>query len=268
MLKNFSLTVFTFLLVSCSGDIESYKLLKYSDSNKKYQIDVIEREYNENDSLVFEKKNLTIFDSKNRIININNSQFYFYNIHNKLTDEKSIYRRGWKTNILRHTYIYDKDGKLRFETFQINSQIDTTGIYKYNNFNQLIEIKNPNLIKKFSYQEKKISEEIEIIDDEISKKSIFTYDLKDNKIIDNWICNVSQKMKTYFKYNSKNKLISKRDSCITVFGNPNEFVEYLDQYFYDKNDSIIEKKMFGRVLSEKEFKIRSKTRYLYKKTVF
>ncbi len=268
MSKIFSITAFSFLLISCSGDIESSRLLEYSDSNKKYQINVTEREYNENDSLVFEKKNLTIFDSKNRIININNSQFYFYDTQNKLIDEKSIYRRGGKTNILKHSYLYDKDGKLRFKTFQFNSQIDTTQIYKYNNFNQLVEIENPNSIKKFSYQNKKVSEEIEIIDDEISKKSIFIYDLKGNKIIDNWIFNVSQKMKTYFKYNFKNKLISKRDSCITVFGNPNEFVEYLDQYFYDKNDSIIEKKMFGRILSEKDFKIRSKTKYFYKKTVF
>lgn len=268
MLKIFSITVFAFLLISCSGDIESYHLLKYSDSNKKYQMNVTESEYDENDSLVFDKKILTVFDSNNRIININNSQFYFYNIQNKLVDEKSIYRRGWKTNILKHTYLYDKDGKLRFKTFQFNSQTDTTQIYKYNNLNQLIEIENPNFIKRFSYQDKKIAEIIEIRDNAISDKSSFIYDSYGNNIVNNWIFSGSQKMKTYFKYNSKNKLISKRDSSITTSGHPNEEVESLEQYLYDQNDSIIEKRLYGRILSEKDFKIRSKTKYFYKKTVF
>jgi hypothetical protein len=71
-------------------------------------------------------------------------------------------------------------------------------------------------------------------------------------------------MKTYYKYNSKNKLISERDSSVTIFrSEPNSIVETVDEFYYDKNDSIILKKSYDRILSEKDFILRRVTKFEY-----
>ena len=72
-------------------------------------------------------------------------------------------------------------------------------------------------------------------------------------------------MRTYHKYNSNNKLFSERDSSYSKVTNPNQFIEFLTEYYYDKNDSIIEIRKLGRIYSEKNFKIRGKTKFRYLK---
>ncbi len=265
MLKYISLLIISFLVISCSGDIEEQKLLRFSDENKKYEFEIIEKDFNEKDSLNFEKKNYKILDSQHRVINENNLRFSFYNTHNKLSEIKSVYRRGGKTNILIYKYLYDKKQNLKLVTYQFN-EVDTIQILKYNEMNQLIQKYYPfrQSLIKFKYDKDKISEITEFENGEVSKYSTFIYDDKGNKLIEDWIFNENQRMRTYFKYNSKNKLISERDSSFTNSGHPNECVESLDKYYYDKNDSLIEKRQYDRILSEKEFKYRGKTTYSYK----
>ena len=263
MLKKIFYVASILLFNSCIGDIEKLKLDKYSEKNKSYEIEVFEKHFDEKDSLLSQKIKLMVFDRKNRLINENNSIFYFYNSKNKINEVKSIYRRGLKTSILEYDYLYDKNGNLKFIIYNN----DTIQYFLYDKYNQLIE--KGNRVSKFKTtfkrNDKNIIEETEYENGGIAKHSKFKYDSKQNKIINNWVFNRDQQMKTYYKYNTKNKLISERDSCITTFGNPNEFVEFLTEYYYDKNDSISEKRELGRVLSEKEMKLRGSTKFEYKK---
>lgn len=265
MSKQIFVGLSSFLIISCVGDFEEKKLLDYSYKNSKLHFEITEKDYNEKDSLNFEEKRFIILDSQNRIINKNNLQFLFYNNQNKLKEIKSVYRRGGKTNILSYEYFYDKKQNLKFITYQYN-ETDTIQIFKYNKLSQLIQKDYPfrKSSIKYKYDKDQISEIVEFENGKVSKYSKFIYDDKGNKSIQNWIFNENQKMRTYFKYNSKNKLISERDSSFTNSGNPNENVEFLDKYFYDKNDSLVEKKHYDRILSEKEFKYRGKTTYNYK----
>lgn len=256
----------SFFMISCVGDFEEKRLLKYSDEAGKFRFEIIERDFNENDSLNFEEKRMVVLDSQHRIINRNNLQFLFYNNQDKLLEIKSVYRRGGKTNILIYKYFYDEKQNLKFITYQFN-KVDTIQTFEYNALNQLIQKKYPfrNFIIQYKYDKGGISEITEFEHENISKHSTFIYDNKGNKSIEDWVFNENKKMRTYFKYNSKNKLISKRDTSFTNSGAPNECVETLDKYYYDKNDSLVEKKQYDRVLSEKEFKYRGKITYDYKK---
>ncbi|KAA0126953.1 hypothetical protein FY557_15250 [Chryseobacterium sp. SN22] len=178
---------------------------------------------------------------------------------------KFVYRRGGRINILTDQYIYDRKQNLRFVTYQFRD-IDTIKIYAYNKFNQLIREEYP-LRKSFihyKYRNGRISEATKIENGTISKHSEFVYDQNGNKSIENWVFKGDQKMRTYFKFNAKHQLISKRDSCITTFGNPNEYVEFLNQYVYNKNDSLTEKRKYDRVLSENHFQYRGKMTYEYR----
>ena len=253
-------------MISCFGDFEEKKLLDYSDKNEKLKFEIIEKDFNEDDSLNFEEKRFIVLDFQNRIINKDNSQFFFYNNQNKLQEIKSVYRRGGKTNILICKYLYDKKQNLKLITYQFR-EVDTIQILEYDEMNHLIQKHNPfrKSLIKYKYDKDKISEMTEFENGEVSKYSTFIYDDKGNKSVEDWVFNKNQRMRTYFKYNSKNKLISERDSSFTNSGHPNESVESLDKYFYDKNDSLIEKRQYDRVLSEKELKYRGKTTYFYKK---
>src|SRR5690606_35640885 len=102
MLKKIFYVASILLFNSCIGDIEKLKLDKYSEKNKSYEIEVFEKHFDEKDSLLSQKIKLMVFDRKNRLINENNSIFYFYNSKNKITEVKSIYRRGLKTSILEY----------------------------------------------------------------------------------------------------------------------------------------------------------------------
>lgn len=252
-----------FLLISCAR-IEETSLLRYSDKNKNHRIEIIEKEFNEKDSLLFEWKSFKIFDKRNRLINHNNLQFFFYNSYDKIDKIKSVYKRGRKTNILTEKYHYDNE-KIIFVTFQFKNKVDTIQSFSYNVKNQLTEKKDKRSTIEFKYQNNQINIETKFENGEIEKESKYVYDNKGRRIVNNWFFNGNQKMRTYYKYNIKNKIISERDSCITTFGKLNEFVEYLTEYYYDGNDSIIEKRDLGRVLSEKDFKLRRKTKYEYKK---
>lgn len=44
------------LVVSCSVELEKIKLVNAVSKNKKYGLEIITREFNQNDSLNFEKK--------------------------------------------------------------------------------------------------------------------------------------------------------------------------------------------------------------------
>ncbi|RQO34370.1 hypothetical protein DBR39_20300 [Chryseobacterium sp. KBW03] len=252
-------------LVSCKGDLKELKLLRYSDKNKKYEFKIYERNYNQNDSLYIVKTYFKIFNSYNQVINKNNTQFLFYNDQHKIDELISVYHRGRIANVLSYKYHYNKDGKLNSVVQEHDNKIDTVQSYLYNKSNQLIENKSGIDKVKYTYERDKLIEVTEFEDNEVSKNSKFIYDNKGNKSVQNWVFNGNQKMRTYFKYNSKNKLISKRDSSMNIHNNPNEYVEFLTQYQYDNNDSLVEEKDFGRVLSEKDFKYRGKTTYEYKK---
>ncbi|MGR3853804.1 hypothetical protein [Chryseobacterium indologenes] len=252
-------------LISCNGDLKEFKLLRYSDKNKKYEFEIWERNYGQNDSLDFVKTYFRVINSENQIINKNNTEFLFYNNQHKIDELISVYHRGWRTHILSYKYLYTTNGKLNFVIQRDDNKTDTIEHYLYNHFNQLIEKRNGLYKVKYTYEKDKLIEVTEFENDEVSKHSKFIYDDRRNKSIENWVFSGDQKMRTYFKYNSKNKLISKRDSSITVHGNPNEYVEFLTRYQYNHNDSLVEEKNFGRVLSEKDFKYRGKTTYEYKK---
>lgn len=262
-LKNiFLLTILMFF--SCCGEFEKSKLLKYSHENESYKIEFSEKDFNERDSLLYEKKYTKVFDNKNRIINLNNNVFYFYDDFNKLTQTKSIYRRGRITRILTYNYIYNQHHDLAYTTFKIN-EIDTIKFYKYDKEFNLVEFGNNYFKTQYKYLNNKIIQEKEFDNNELLEISNFIYDKKGNKIINNWIFNKNQKMITYYTYDLKNRLSTERDSSITTFGNPNEVVESLTKYMYDKKDSLIEKRSFSRILSEREFKYEGKTTFEYKK---
>lgn len=265
MLKYISLLIISSWMFSCSGDTEKRRLLRFSDENKKYEFEIVEKDFNEKDFLNFEKKNYKVLDSQHRVINENNLKFSFYNNHNKLSEIKSVYRRAGKTNILTYRYLYDSKQNLKLLTYHFN-KIDTIQIFKYNKLNQLVQKDYPfrKSSIKYKYIKDKISEITEFENGEVSKYSTFIYDDKGNKLIEDWTLNGKQRMRTYFTYNSKNKLISERDSSFTNSGHPNECVESLDKYYYDKNDSLKEKTQYDRILSEREFKYRGKTTYDYR----
>ncbi|MCY0977363.1 hypothetical protein PGH12_00395 [Chryseobacterium wangxinyae] len=147
MLKQILFFLFSFLLISCVGDFEEKKLLGYSDKNGKLHFEIIEKDFNKNDSLNFSEKRFVVLDSQNRIINKNNSQFLFYGNQNRLQEIRSVYRRGGKTNIVVYKYLYDEKQNLRLITFQFK-KVDTIQTFKYNNLNQLIQEDYP--FRKFS----------------------------------------------------------------------------------------------------------------------
>lgn len=266
MSRQILLILSSLFIISCLGDFEEKKLLDYSDKNEKFKFEIIEKDFNADDSLNFEEKRFVVLDFQNRIINKNNSQFLFYNNQNKIQEIKSVYRRGGNTNILIYKYLYDKNQNLKLITYQFND-VDTIQILEYDEMNHLIQKYNPfrKSLIKYKYHKDKISEITEFENGEVSKYSTFIYDNKGNKSVEDWVFNKNQRMRTYFNYNSKNKLISERDSSFTNSGHPKESVESLDKYFYDKNDSLTEKRQYGRVLSEKEFKYQGKITYEYKK---
>ncbi len=117
----------------------------------------------------------------------------------------------------------------------------------------------------YEYLNGKISKKTIFEDNEISRISEYKYDKLNRIETEDWVFSGTNRMRTYYKYNSKNKLFSERDSSFSNVINPNEYVEFLTEYYYDKNDSIIEIRKSGRIHSENEFKIRGKTKFSYLK---
>lgn len=254
-------------LISC-GNFEENNLLEYSAENKSYQITKTEINLNEKDSTIRKENNQTnIYDSKNRLINSNNITFYFYNSKNKISETNSIYKREGKgriSKIIKHKYYYDQNENL-IKITENTEKEEIVKILKYDKFGNLkTEIGNRETIN-YEYSNGKISKKTIIEDNAISKISEYKYG-KLNKIeTEDWVFSGTNRMKTYYKYNSNNKLFSQRDSSYSKATNPNEIVEFLTEYYYDKNDSIVEIRKLGRVYSEKKFKIRGKTKFSYLK---
>ncbi|MFC5684567.1 RHS repeat domain-containing protein [Flavobacterium sp. MAHUQ-51] len=267
MKRHFFLLILLCNLISC-GNLEENSLLEYSEKNKSYQITITENNLNEKDSIIRRATSVTnIYDSKNNLINSNNLSFYFYNSQNKLSETKSVYKREGKgliSKILKHKYLYDKNGKLIKIIDNTKNDVIIWEL-KYDKFGNLKSEIGLRETINYEYLNGKVIKKTVIEDNEISKVSEYKYDKLNRIEIEDWVFSGTNRMKTYYKYNSNNKLFSKRDSSFSKITNPNQYIEFLTEYYYDKNDSLIEIRKLGRIYTEKEFKIRGKTKFKYLK---
>ncbi len=267
MKRHFFLLILLCSLTSC-GNLEENSLLEYSEKNKSYQITKTENNLDEKDSIIRRETSETnVYDSKNNLINSNNITFYFYNSQNKLSETKSVYKREGKgliSKILKRKYLYDKNGNLIkiIDNTEDEEIIRELKYDKFGNLNSEIGLRET---INYEYLNGKVSKKTVIEDNEISKISEYKYDKLNRIEIEDWVFSGTNRMKTYYKYNSNNKLFSKRDSSFSKVANPNEYIEFLTEYYYDKNDSLIEIRKLGRVSAEKEFKVRGKTKFRYLK---
>lgn len=254
-------------LISC-GNFEENNLLEYSEKNKSYQITKTEKHFNEKDSLIGKvNSSISVYNSKNRLININNNYFYFYDSIEKLTETKLVYRREGKgriTRIISHKYFYDQNKNLVNITDNTEKE-ETIKSLKYDKFGNLESEIGIREKIDYQYSNGTLSKKTIIENNEISKISKYKYDNFNRIETEDWIFSGTNRMKTYYKYYSNNKLFSERDSSYSKVMNPNQFVEFLKEYYYDKNDSIIEIRDLGRISCEREFKIRGKRKFSYVK---
>ncbi|KAF2327390.1 hypothetical protein [Flavobacterium daemonense] len=262
MKRHLIFTILLLLLTSC-GNIEESSLISNSKNDEKFRIVVTEKHLTEKDSVLSEHKSFKVFDKLNRLINVNDNLFMFYNSNNKLINTKSIFKRKGKglAKIINREQFYDSFGNLIF----ILDDNDTIAKYTYDS-NQKI-IKEAYTYKQiiYEYKDNFNSKKIIIEDNDTSKVSNYFYDKTGKLVTENWTFSKKHEMKSFYKYYSNNKLFSKRDSSYVKTTNPNEYVEFLTEYYYDKNDSIIEIRDLGRVLSENEFKLRGKRIFEYRK---
>lgn len=267
MKTNPFLIIFVLSLTSC-GKFEENSLLKYSDENKSYQITKIEKNLNENDSLIRkENKSVQFYDSKNRLINSDNISFYFYNSNDKLSEIKSVYKREGKgiiSKIISKKYFYDKSNNLVKIADGIEKE-NTIKKLKYDKFGKLTSEINRLETINYEYSNDKVSKKTIIENNEVSKISEYQYNKSNQITIEDWVFSGTNKMRTYYKYYPNKKLFSERDSSFSKATNPNQVIETLTEYYYDKKDSIIEIRQLERVLSDKEFKLAAKTKFEYKK---
>lgn len=267
MKRNIILIFLFFNFISCRN-IEEHNLLKYSEENKSYEIIKIEKNLNEKDSLIRKERNsVFVYNSKNKLINVNNNYFYFYNPNGKISETKSIYKREGKGNIVNITknkYLYNEKGNLiKIVNPEENENVIKT--LKYDKFGNLISEVGLRETINYEYLKGKIVKKTILENNEISKISNYKYDKWNRILTEDWVFSETNLMKTYYKYYPNNKLFSKRDSSYSKVTNPNQYVEFLTEYYYDKKDSIIEIRDLGRVASEKDFKIRCKTKFEYQK---
>ena len=254
-------------LISC-GNFEENNLLEYSEKNKSYQITKTVKHFNEKDSLIGKvNSSISVYDSKNRLININNNYFYFYDSIDRLSETKLVYRREGKGRISRiiiHKYFYDQNKNLVNITDNTEKK-DTLKSLKYDKFGNLESEIGIREKIDYQYSNSKLSKKTIIENNKISKISEYKYDNFNRIETEDWVFSGTNRMKTYYKYYSNNKLFSERDSSYSKVTNPNQFIEFLTEYYYDKNDSIIEIRDLGRISCEREFKIRGKRKFSYVK---
>ncbi len=264
MRKLLTITFLTLFLTSC-GNLEEDKLIAEFNAKESYRIWTTEKRINKYDSIYFNRKSFKAFDSKNRVINSNNWKFYYYN-ENGIEKTKSIYKREGKgtAKIDTQNYVYGKNGLLKY-IIENRKKIDTIKSFKYDSEKNLIETKTNFRTIKQEFKNGVVKKRIESERNAEPKISEFYYDSLNRPIIENWVFSGNHRMKTRFEYNEKGKLFREIDSSFTHKTNPNTFVEFMDEYKYDKNDSIIEIIILGRVLSESDFKIRGKTIFERKK---
>lgn len=267
MTRNIILIILFFNFISCRN-IEENNLLKYSEENKSYEITKTEKYLNEKDSLIRkERKLVSVYDSKDRLISTNNNSFNFYNSKNKLSETKSVYRRkgnGIIVNITENKYLYNEKGNL----IKIVNPAEKESIIKtfeYDEFGNLISEVGLREIINYEYSNRKIAKKTILENNEISEISKYKYDKLNRIITEDWFFSETDQMRIYYKYYPNNKLFSKRDSSYSKVTNPNQYVEFLKEYYYDIEDSIIEIRDLGRVASEKDFKLRGKTKFEYLK---
>ncbi len=148
---------------------------------------------------------------------------------------------------------------------KIGETVDTIQKFKYNENNQMLLSKTDFKEIDLKYENGKLSERVSKEKNSNPRISNFIYNEKGRLEIENWVFGSNQKMKTTFKYDEKNRLISEIDSSFEKRTNPNSFIEFRTDYKYNSNDSIIEKISLGRILSETEFKNRGRTIYEYEK---
>lgn len=262
MKRNLVFTILLLILTSC-GNIEENYLIANSKNDEKFRIVITVRNLTEKDSLLSEQKSFKVFDKLNRLININDNSFMFYNSNGKLINTKSIYKRKGKglAKIINREQFYDSFGNLIF----ILGDKDTIAKYTYNSNQKIIKEAYTYEEIIYEYKDNLNSKKIIIEDNDTSKVSNYFYNKTGKLVTENWTFSKKYDMKSFYKYYSNNKLFSKRDSSYAKTTNPNEYVEFLTEYYYDKNDSIIEIRDLGRVLSENEFKIRGKRTFEYRK---
>lgn len=259
MKKLLTITILTLILTSC-GNLEEDKLIAEFKGKESYRIWTIEKSLTKNDSIYAERKSFKSYDSQNRLINENDVEFYFYDDKNKIEKTESINKRNGsrKVKINAQNYVYDENGLLEY-IIEKCEKIDTIKSFKYDSEKNLIETKTnfKTIIQEF--ESGVMRKRIEMDKDGETKISEFYYDSLNRPKLENWIFSGNQRMKTKFEYNEKSKLFREIDSSFNQGTNPNEFVEFMTEYKYDKNDSIIEIIKLGRVLSESDFKVRGRT---------
>ena len=256
--------ILSILFTSCDK-YEEQKLLSATNENSKYVVVEIHKRYTDKDSIWQNTTTTRNYDSQNRLISINHNSFHFYNSKNQINKIKYLYNRGGEsfTRIINEDYIYDKKGNLVAVINYHNANGDTIKRYSYDSQNNLVFEGNSTISSEFKYYNGKLIEKKEIENGEVWKISTYKYDSLGRKEIEDWIFSDERKMRTYFRYNSKGKLISERDSSFEKTSTPNEYVEFKTEYYYSENDSISQIKHLGRIFSEKEFKIRGRETFQY-----
>ena len=254
------------LIIGCNSSqiIEEIQIINEFEQKEKFRIWKTEKSYNKIDSMYSNKESFTAFDSLNRVINKNNSIFYSYNSDNKITTEHSIYRRDRIVKVINKEYKYDNQGNLEM-ILKIGETVDTIQRFKYNESNQILQSKTEFKEINYRYENGKLLEKISKEKKSNPRISNFVYDKNSNLITENWVFGDNHKMKTTFKYDERNRLISEIDSSYEKRTNPNTFIEFRTNYEYNSNDSIIKKISLGRILSETEFKNRGTITYEYEK---
>ena len=264
--KLISITIITLILNSC-GNLEEDKLIAEFKAKESYRIWTTEKSLTKKDSIYSQRKSFKSYDSKNRLINVSNVQFYFYdNDSNRIEKTKSIYKRKGRgiAKIDTQNYHYNKNGLLSYIT-EKRENIDTIKSFKYDSDDNLIETKTNYRKITQEFENGILKKRIKIEGNAESRISEFKYDSLNRQIIENWIFSGNHRMKTKFEYNKNGNLIREIDSSFNQGTNPKEFVEFMTEYKYDQNDSIIEVIKLGRVLSETDFKVRGKTIFERKK---
>ncbi|MFK7770711.1 MAG: hypothetical protein AB8F94_01175 [Saprospiraceae bacterium] len=253
-------------IIGCisSQIVEEISIIKEFKQKEKFKIWTTEKSYTKIDSMYSIRKSFTAFDSLNRAINKNNSIFYRYNSDNKIATEHSIYRRDRTVKIIDKEYKYDSNGNLEL-ILMIGETVDTIQRFKYNENNQMLLSKTGFKEIDFKYENGNLSEKVSKEYNSNPRISNYIYDKEERLKIENWLFGDNHKMKTTFKYDEKNRLISEIDSSFVNRTNPNTFIEFRTDYKYNSNDSIIEKINLGRILSEIEFKNRGRITYEYEK---
>ncbi|MFD2915408.1 hypothetical protein ACFS29_07130 [Psychroserpens luteus] len=236
-------------------------------AKESYRIWKTEKSLTKKDSVYYQRKSFKSYDSKNRLINISNFEFYYYNDNeNRIEKTKSIYKREGKgtAKIDTQSYVYDKNGLLKY-IIEKREKIDTIKSFKYDSEKNLIETKTNyrtinrvlenGLLKKKTLKEGGVE----------SRVSEFDYDSLERPIIEHWVFSGNHRMKTRFDYYDSGKLFRETDSTFVQGTNPNEQIESRTEYKYDKNDSVVEIIKLGRVLGESDFKVREKKIIEWKK---